>query len=324
MATTPPIDTPYEASAFGIGYIPIPGPAGPPGDPGPMPNFAIGTVVQGITAAVTITGTQANPLLNFVLPQGQQGNQGNPGQSSSLGIGTVTTLASGASATATITGSPPSQVLNLGIPTGTTGPIGDPGVPGSKVYSGNGAPNNSIGVDGDYYVDNQNRNWWGPKASGTWGSNPAFSLIGPGALPRRTLLTRSANQSVGAWPTMISFQSATELNVSGTWTAGNPTRIVVPAGVSYASIVVQVEVDGGATAGTLITEVYKNGVQLSPRSFNNSGRNTTSGSAVNVLTDATYEIPVVAGDFFEIQVNQSNLSANNIIASSLWCQVRFS
>lgn len=321
---TGPIDLPYEASAFGIGAIPIPGPPGPQGDPGPTPNLQIGTVTQGVTAAATITGTQANPLLNLQLPQGNTGSQGVPGQSSSLGIGTVTTVAAGNPATATITGTPPAQVLNLGIPVGAAGPLGPPGANGSRIWQGNGAPSNATGVDGDYYIDAVGLNWWGPKASGAWPASPAFSIVPPAGLPRRALLTRSANQSVGAWPVDISFQAVTALNVTGVWSAGQPTRIVVPAGVNYASIVCQVEVDGGATAGTLITEVYKNGAQLSPRSFNNSGRNTTSGSAVNVLTDATYQVPVVPGDYFTIQVNQSGLSANNIIASSLWAQVTFS
>ena len=50
------------------------GPAGPQGETGPAgpagetPVFTIGTVTQGDTAAVTITGTPPNYVLNFVIP----------------------------------------------------------------------------------------------------------------------------------------------------------------------------------------------------------------------------------------------------------------
>lgn len=311
-----------EATIWGPGSVPVPGPQGPPGADGQSPVFSIGTVAQGTTAQVTMTGTNLLPVLNFVLPQGNPGNPGTPGQPATIAIGTVTTLPAGDPATATMTGTYPSLFLNLGLPTGPAGPAGQPGT-ATTIWSGNGAPADSVGTNGDFYVDQQNKNWWGPKTT-TWGATPAFSMVPPASLLKRSLLTRTSNQAVGAWPVMISFQQVQELNISGTWSSGNPTRIVVPPGVNYASLVVQTEVDGGSTAGTLATEVYKNGVQLTPRVFNNSGRNTTTGIGVNVLTDASYEIPVVAGDYFEIQANQQSLSANNIVATGLWCQIRFS
>lgn len=311
-----------EATVWGPGMIPEPGPPGDQGPPGPTPNFTIGTVAQGLTAAVTLTGTALNPVLNFVLPQGNPGNPGNPGQPANIAIGTVTTLPVGSPATATMGGTYPNLLLNLGLPTGATG-AGSPGTPGSVIYSGNGPPTNAIGTNGDYYVDALNKDWWGPKGA-TWAGTPTFSMVPAVGLPRRAFLTRATDQAVGAWPAFVSFSAAQLLNVTGVWSAGQPTRIVVPSGVSYATILVQIEVNGGATAGTLIAEVYKNGVALSPRSFNNSGRNTTSGSAINVLTEATYQIPVVAGDYFEIRADQSNLTATAIVGSTLWTQVSFS
>ena len=44
------------------------GPAGPQGEPGETPTFTIGTVTAGDTAAVTLTGTAPDYVLNFVLP----------------------------------------------------------------------------------------------------------------------------------------------------------------------------------------------------------------------------------------------------------------
>ncbi len=48
-----------------------PGPAGPQGEPGAdgvTPTFTIGTVTEGTTAQVTLTGTAPDYVLNFVLP----------------------------------------------------------------------------------------------------------------------------------------------------------------------------------------------------------------------------------------------------------------
>ena len=44
------------------------GPAGPQGEAGVTPTFTIGTVTAGDTAAVTLTGTAPDYVLNFVLP----------------------------------------------------------------------------------------------------------------------------------------------------------------------------------------------------------------------------------------------------------------
>ncbi len=175
MATFP-IDTPQEASAFGIGYIfvNVPGPQGPPG---PAPVMLIGNVTQGITAAASITPAGTGTYeLNLQLPQGNKGDQGNPGQNANMAIGTVTTLTPGSAATASITGSAPNFTLNLGIPRGNVGATGDPGR-GTIIFSGNGPPSSGVGITGDYYVDNVGRNWWGPRATSGWPSSPAFSLV---------------------------------------------------------------------------------------------------------------------------------------------------
>ena len=316
---------PSEATAWSPGEgVPIPGPEGPQGPAGPANTLTIGTVTAGVTPAATITGTAPNQVLNLQLPQGNPGSTGAPGSASSLSIGTVTTVAAGGSATATITGTPPNQSLNLGIPAGASGPVGPAGPGGNLIYQGNGAPSNSLGILGDYYIDAVGLNWWGPKGPSIWPATPAFSLVPPAGLPRRSVLTRTSDQAVGAWPTMINWQASANLNVSGVWSSGNPSRIVVPAGISYAQITAQVEVNGGATAGTLLLEIYKNGVQISPRVKNNSGRNTTSGSAENILVVSSYAIPVVPGDYLEVRADQASLSASSILFASLWAQVTFS
>lgn len=47
---------------------------GQDGQDGVTPSFSIGTVASGTTPGVTITGTTAEPVLNFVFPKGDTGN----------------------------------------------------------------------------------------------------------------------------------------------------------------------------------------------------------------------------------------------------------
>lgn len=51
---------------------------------------------------------------------------------------------------------------------------GTPGAAGSKIYNGNGAPDNTLGLNGDYYLDNATGNLYF-KASGAWGVNAALT-----------------------------------------------------------------------------------------------------------------------------------------------------
>jgi len=97
----------------------------------------------GTPASVINSGTSENVILDFVIPQGIQGEvgpqgpqgiqgiagpagpQGEDGITPTLAIGTVTTGAPGSEAAASITGDAPNYVLNLTIPQGLPGAITD-------------------------------------------------------------------------------------------------------------------------------------------------------------------------------------------------------
>lgn len=51
---------------------------------------------------------------------------------------------------------------------GSDGANGENGINGSAVLHGPGSPSNSIGANGDFYVDTDNNRFFGPKSSGTW------------------------------------------------------------------------------------------------------------------------------------------------------------
>lgn len=66
-------------------------------------------------------------------------------------------------------------------PPGTTGAAGPDGANGNTVLNGTGAPDGSLGNNGDFYIDTAADVLYGPKAAGTW-PDPGVSLVGtPGA-----------------------------------------------------------------------------------------------------------------------------------------------
>lgn len=71
----------------------------------------------------------------------------------------------------------PVTVLPQGTP--ISGTDGTDGTDGNTILGGSGAPSALLGVDGDYYIDSgsSDRNMYGPKTAGAWGS--AYALKGP-------------------------------------------------------------------------------------------------------------------------------------------------
>lgn len=59
--------------------------------------------------------------------------------------------------------------------------MGEDGEDGSQIYAGEGEPEESLGTEGDYYLDKENYDLYGPKTSDEWGS--PLSLNGAGSAP---------------------------------------------------------------------------------------------------------------------------------------------
>jgi hypothetical protein len=61
----------------------------------------------------------------------------------------------------------------------TSGYQGPAGAKGSAILTGIGAPDSSLGLEGDYYIDKNSHLIYGPKTSNTaWNYTPAISLAG--------------------------------------------------------------------------------------------------------------------------------------------------
>lgn len=88
------------------------------------------------------------PASTSVVATGPQGPQGDPGEPGTPG-------------------GPQGDPGEKGD-TGDTGPTGAQGADGLLTFTATGAPDNSLGVDGDYYLDTASGALYGPKASGAW------------------------------------------------------------------------------------------------------------------------------------------------------------
>lgn len=62
-------------------------------------------------------------------------------------------------------------------PSGPTGPVGPAGEDGSVIYAGSGQADNSTGAEGDYYLNQNTGELYGPKDENGWG-NPIIVLMG--------------------------------------------------------------------------------------------------------------------------------------------------
>ena len=63
--------------------------------------------------------------------------------------------------------------------TGAAGPSGPTGSAGNTIVNGSGIPSNTIGNNGDFYIDTAGTKIYGPKANGAWPST-GTSLVGQG------------------------------------------------------------------------------------------------------------------------------------------------
>lgn len=147
-----------------------PGPTGPTGPAG-------ATGAQGPTGPTGPAGAQGIQGIQGI--QGETGAQGIQGATGAQGP-TGPTGPAGATGSQGVQGpagpTGPTGPTGAQGATGPTGPAGaqgiagPAGVDGKTVLSGSGAPNVATGVDGDFYFNTDNTDFYGPKAAGVWGS----------------------------------------------------------------------------------------------------------------------------------------------------------
>lgn len=139
-------------------------------------------------------------------------------------------------------------------------------------------------------------------------SIPALSFRG--ALARRTTVQSIPNNT----GTNVTFESAL-YDTDTAWSGGAPTRLTVPAGVSYVRLTGGILLPSAAYTATSALIVKNGGTTPDYPGFGslrNPGASTDF--ARNSLT--TSVIPVTPGDYFELRVVQTSGSAQDLAAAS--------
>lgn len=157
--------------------ISLVGPQGPSGvSPQIAVNPAVTTLDAGQDASVSTVVNENTTTLTFSVPRGADGQNGEDG----VGVNSVSIDQDG-NLLISYTDAP-SSPTSLG---NVIGPQGPDGLNGKTILSGNGAPSIEIGILGDFYIDLDTYDFYGPRNLNDWGSST--SLIGPQGPPGDTI-----------------------------------------------------------------------------------------------------------------------------------------
>jgi microcystin-dependent protein len=234
---------------------------------------------------------------------------------------------------------------------GAAGATGATGTPGSKWYDGSGNPNSSLGVVGDYYLDDNSGVVW-TKASGGWQSvaglhgTPIWKndwssgfIYSPGDAVAYQGQSWVANQSAqgaggsepggtfGLWILMAGKGANGATGATGPAGATGATGPGVPVGGSTGQVLakktatdydtnwVTAAAGGGSSAGHTIQE---EGVSLTARSKLNFVGSTVTAQD-DPANDATLVtvLPTVTASFAAYQVTQ-NIPTGTVTSATGW------
>lgn len=121
------------------------------------------------------------------------------------------------------------------------------------------------------------------------------------------LLERTSDLTGITFPLIVPWQ-ASLYDTTGFWSAGAPTRITVPPGVSKARLVGAAEFTASAQSGSLFGSIVRNGATIK-MSLQKNIREGTTGFTSNTSWAWTPVIPVAPGDYFELRFNRSGMAA---------------
>lgn len=99
----------------------------------------------------------------------------------------------------------------------------------------------------------------------------------------------------------------------------NNTRITIPAGVDFVKIKAQIQLSAINATDRVICTIWKNGAITTP-AFRSAGSPSSDSPALAVHVEAP-RIAVVAGDYFELNIDTSADTSISIVASTTWLHV---
>ncbi|GIW56418.1 MAG: hypothetical protein KatS3mg082_2822 [Nitrospiraceae bacterium] len=142
--------------------------------------------------------------------------------------------------------------------------------------------------------------------TGLLAAAPEAAVTGGGF--RGALVNLTAAEPVPTSTDTVLAWDAAVYDTDGFWSASNPTRLTVPAGVSRVRLKGNVHWDSGGTGYRHIW-AHRNGAL-----FPGAGRESDEGDS-GVQNFACAVVPVVAGDSFELIALQTSGSTMNVLAA---------
>lgn len=247
-------------------------------------NFCVNNTTKVVTFPAATRCPKGSTLINF----GARGATGATGPAGAVG-------AQGAKGDTGATG--PAGAKG---DTGAAGLNGLNGLNGSSLLGGVGFPNNTLGNNGDMYIDKNGAYIYGPKTSGIWGNPTAFSgPAGPKGETGATGPAGPAGPAGASTAATLSFVSAVEdgpvpsTGVLPTYDGANYQTILsvtIPTAGSYwVSFYTEIWGNNNQTSAVQgLCLLKKNGSQLSSSSQNNNKHFiqnlVSSASAGDVIT----------------------------------------
>lgn len=127
------------------------------------------------------------------------------------------------------------------------------------------------------------------------------------------MVNLTSNTTLAAPPAQVTWAAAA-YDTASFWSAGSPTRLTVPAGVTRVRLFTTLAFDTGtfATVANTSLSFRKNGNDFIGNGFGAMA----SGYPNSVFTTISAVIPVVAGDYFEVRWNTSRAGTSTILSAS--------
>ncbi len=145
-------------------------------------------------------------------------------------------------------------------------------------------------------------------------SDISLRLFGEGDPFRGAVARLTANESIASSTTTAIPWDSTIEDVGGFWSAGNPTRLTVPAGVVRVRVTGNITWDSNTSAKRIVW-IDKSGVPFVGRPVvEQMAVNSTASNTRQNLTSGP--IAVSAGDYFELKVFQNSGASRTVLTGN--------
>jgi len=133
---------------------------------------------------------------------------------------------------------------------------------------------------------------------------------------RGALISRTSNLTGISWPLIVPWQQAV-YDTDNFWASSpNPSRLIIPAGVTKVRLNASVSLELMTTAGSILLTFLKNGASTGALG-GRTDRQGTTGFTSNTQNAVSPVLNCVAGDYFEVRVNVNMSGNDQILAENL-------